>query len=341
MKVVNNLFNRQAGVALVLVLWITVLLTIMAGAFTLTLQREAKLVGNLKARSEANAFAEAGLNYAMLMMSVNDPKSVWKADRSTHELPFYNASITIQIGDERGKIDLNLAGRDLLLKMFTSVDLDFDTADKLTDAIIDWRDKNDDESDNGAEAKDYKHQDLPYVPRNGPFQTIEELQFVLGMTPQLFKKVEPMLTVYSHSASVDKKKAPDAVLKALEMQVGDDAFGTKSSGADSSNAGAPVSASVDPADAIDPETGISTVAEVTDTDSENANNSDGSAVSAGGTYSIDAAATVPYGYTGRIRVLVRRGGPGAFTILSWKYITAPSTPFADDISAKDTRYSIN
>jgi general secretion pathway protein K len=305
--------SKQKGVALVLVLWITVLLTIMAGAFTLTLQREAKLIGNLKARSEANALAEAGVYYALLMLSVNAPERAWKADGSIRELAFNDGVVAIQASDERGKIDLNYAGRDLLVAMFTGINLELGEADKLTDAILDWRDKNDEVHLNGAEKKDYKQHNLSYAPRNGLFQSIEELQFVLGMTPRVFKEVEPMLTVYSRMSAVDKTKASDEVLRVLEALAED--------GTDK-NAGPSGAARLDG-------NSVANAERDTETDTENAGEDGGSSRSRSfgtGIYTIDAEALLPGGHTGRIRVVVRRGlgSAAGFTILSWKYITAPS-----------------
>ncbi|MGR8932960.1 MAG: general secretion pathway protein GspK [Gammaproteobacteria bacterium] len=311
----------QPGVALVLVLWVTVLLTIMAGAFTLTLQREAKLIGNLKGRSESNALAEAGLQYALLMLSNNDPLQAWKADRRFYEVPFNGAIVKIQIGDERGKIDLNFAGRELLLKMFTGVGMELNVADKLTDAILDWRDKNDETHLNGAEQKDYEQNNLPYAPRNGPFQSIEELQFVLGMTPQLFKAVEPMLTVYSHAAKVNKAKAPAEVLKILD-EMSDETLSGQTAAADS-EAQRP--------DEQDDET-------QQDPESDPALESDaGGAFEVetrggfpeGSTYSIDATASADSTHAAQIRMLVRREAAAVFRILSWKYVTGRTNPFAD------------
>lgn len=311
---------NQHGVALVLVLWITVLLTIMAGAFTLTIQREAKLIGNLKTRSEANALAEAGLNYALLMLSVNDPQKAWKADRSFYELPFHNGVIKIQIGDERGKIDLNFAGRNLLLKMFTGgINLESSAAEKLTDAILDWRDKNDEAQANGAEQKDYQQNNLPYAPRNGPFQSIEELQFVLGMTPQLFKAVEPMLTVYSGRAAVDKTKAPPDVLKVLTA-----AAETDMSKQSTQN--------VNEGDTQETAAEDSEMAENTRTDTDMEPGSETDVKVRGGfpegsIYSIDAAALISSEHAGQIRIVVQRETPEVFKILSWKYVTAHGIPF--------------
>jgi general secretion pathway protein K len=38
-----------------------------------------------------------------------------------------------------------------------------------------------------------------YRPRNGPFQSVDELKLVMDMTPPLFKRLAPALTVYSGS----------------------------------------------------------------------------------------------------------------------------------------------
>jgi general secretion pathway protein K len=310
--------GTSEGVALVLVLWITVLLTIMAGAFTLTIQREAKLVGNLKAGSEANALAEAGLHYAMLMLSVKDTKdaeNAWKADRSVHAVPFNDSVIEIQIGDERGKIDLNLAGRELLLKLFTGINLESGDADKLADAILDWRDKNDEVQMNGAEKKDYQQHNLSYAPRNAPFQSIEELQFVLGVTPQLYKKLAPMLTVYSGSATVDIKKAPSALQRILNPE-GD----AGESGKQAGNTAGPGGADTDSQDKTDPESDSETDAEA----------GSGANTGSSGVYSIYAGALLPGGRRGQIEILARREGSSAFTILSWKYVTDQNRQSAGD-----------
>ena len=65
---------------------------------------------------------------------------------------------------------------------------------KLVNAILDWRDKDDLVHIEGAEKKEYKDAGLSYQPRNKPFQSIEELQLVLGMNESVFKWIEPLVT---------------------------------------------------------------------------------------------------------------------------------------------------
>ncbi|RQW77943.1 MAG: general secretion pathway protein GspK, partial [Methylococcus sp.] len=62
-------FNaRERGVALVMVLWVISLMTIMAGSFALSTQREAGILSHAHERAKAVALADGGVNYAMLML---------------------------------------------------------------------------------------------------------------------------------------------------------------------------------------------------------------------------------------------------------------------------------
>jgi general secretion pathway protein K len=326
--------SSQNGVALVLVLWITVMLMIMAGAFSLTLQREAKLIENLKVKSEASAAAEAGLNYALLMLALKDPEISWKADGSMREVPFNGSVLRIKIGDEGGKIDLNFATRELLVKMFNSVDVESGVADKLADAIIDWRDANDDVHLNGAERKDYVQHHLPYTPRNAPFQSVEELQFVLGVTPKLYKVVEPMLTVYSQKSGVDKTKASPQVLRILQAMAEDSG---QSAGAGDASIKNDLGAT--DGDSADEETDAES-----DSDSETGSGgSAGKPVSSTGIYTFDIQALLPSGQSGRIRVLahpVQTAG-ALYEILSWKYSPGRNTSMLSQDRSKDVSFFHN
>ena len=52
-------------------------------------------------------------------------------------------------------------------------------------AIIDWRDEDDEVTENGAEATMYSLQTLPYGCKNAPFETVEELRLVYGSTVEM------------------------------------------------------------------------------------------------------------------------------------------------------------
>jgi hypothetical protein len=55
----------------------------------------------------------------------------------------------------------------------------------VADAILDWLDSDDDTRDFGAEADYYSRLQPPYLPANGPLESIEQLLLVRGVTPEL------------------------------------------------------------------------------------------------------------------------------------------------------------
>ena len=48
-------------------------------------------------------------------------------------------------------------------------------------------------------------------PKNAPFEAVEELEQVLGMTPNLYERVAPYLTTYNPPAPTDVCRATESV----------------------------------------------------------------------------------------------------------------------------------
>jgi len=203
------------GFALIVVLWVVTLLTIMASSFALTIQRETTITGALKEKAEAAALAEAGINYATLMLLNNDSEQQWQANSSLYEIEFAGRRIRMLIADESGKININHASKEQLQQLFTSLGVDESVADSLSDAVLDWRDKNDLHRINGAELSQYEEAGLNYSPRNGQFKSIDELQMVLGMTADLYRQLEGLISVYTENKDISPVTATRAVLLTL------------------------------------------------------------------------------------------------------------------------------
>jgi DNA uptake protein ComE-like DNA-binding protein len=77
--------------------------------------------------------------------------------------------------DEASKLNLNTATVEMLQQLPGMTD-------ELAASIIDWRDSNDEVTDNGAEAGTYLAQQPSYGCKNAPFESIEELAWVHGAT---------------------------------------------------------------------------------------------------------------------------------------------------------------
>jgi general secretion pathway protein K len=207
--------SSQSGFALVLVMWVLSLLTIMAGSFALTMRRESTIVAGIKDNAGAVAAAEAGIAYAEMMLLNTDQNKRWRADGNLYQVDFGNTQIRLRLLSEAGKIDVNKANLTLLQALMAEAPAEEDQQAKLVGAIIDWRDQDDLQSIDGAEKKDYEDAGLKYQPRNKPFQTVEELQMVLGMDEKVFNWLEPIITVYSGQPQVNPKVASAKVLNIL------------------------------------------------------------------------------------------------------------------------------
>lgn len=212
---------RSEGFALVLVLWVLSLLTIMAGSFALSMRREAAIVTGNSHNAQAMAVAESGLAIAELMLMNPDQLQRWRTDGSVYQIDYADSKIRIRLLAETGKIDLNSAAPALLQGLMAFAPVEAELQTKLVNAILDWRDADDLVRIEGAEKDEYKKAGLSYQPRNKPFQSIGELQLVLGMDEQVFKWIENLVTVYSGQAKVDLKQATKEVLQVLpEMDAG-------------------------------------------------------------------------------------------------------------------------
>ena len=209
--------SKQSGIALVIVLWMLTLLTILALSYSATIRVETKLTAHLVQTAKANALAQAGIWQAVTELLKPIEEQAWQVDGSIHKVDFAGGIIDIHIQDEAGKIDLNSARTELLYNLINSLDITIDDGERLQllQTILDWRDKDNLVRQFGAEDNEYSSAGFEYGVKDGPFNTLSELQLVAGMTPEIFKKMEPALTIHSNQPGINPQVAPREVLLAL------------------------------------------------------------------------------------------------------------------------------
>ncbi len=208
--------TSQAGIALVLALWATVLLTAMAGSFAYSMRTEALAAGNAVGVARARAAADGAIERAVFELGRARVPGAWTPDGAPHAYEDDGIAITVVATDESAKIDLNAAGEVLLRGLFTAIGgADPDTAARLVDAVIDWRDADDFRRPLGAEAADYQAAGAKVLPGNAPFETTGEVSRVLGMTPGVYERIAGSVTVWSRQPGINPKTASRDVLLAL------------------------------------------------------------------------------------------------------------------------------
>ena len=206
------------GAALLLVLWLVALLTALVGAYALTARIEA-LQGRVGSRGAmAQEIARAGMEYALVRVADRNPETHWQPNGRAYAWRFDGHDVQVRIIDEAGQVDLNPADVPLLSRLMQALGEPPDASDALAAAIVDWRDADDlGQPVGGAEDGDYAAAGRPYGAKDAPFETIAELEQVLGMTPDLYARLEPFLTLYSGRGQPDATYAQGPVLVAMGM----------------------------------------------------------------------------------------------------------------------------
>jgi general secretion pathway protein K len=206
-----------AGFALILVLCVLAVLSVIAVTLIRETREETSFESAVIEDAKAEALAEGAVQQSMLELLVPPGNGAWQADGSLHEIRFGEGVVVVRIEDESGRIDLNHAELPLLVAMLTSVGESQGDAEHLAAAIVDYRDPDSVKTPGGAEAPDYEAAGRSHGPKNGPFDTPEELMQVLGMTSEIARALYPMVTVYSPNGEVNRRAASPAVLKALSL----------------------------------------------------------------------------------------------------------------------------
>ncbi len=215
--------GKQGGVALVLVLWILLLVTISTGAYTLTARMDQLEAHTVLTGTQARMAAEPGIKLGL--RSLHDPDELTRMipDGRSYYLNFDGIRVEVQVTDERGKLNINAASEEVYVDLLTANGLDTSEAELLAAAIADWVDPDEIERANGAELEAYEMAGLGVGPANRGFVMVEELLQVLGMSWDLYSAIAPGITVYSDSAVPDPAYAPIEALLALPDMTEEDA----------------------------------------------------------------------------------------------------------------------
>ena len=225
---------NDRGVILLSVLWVVLILSVISLSLAAAVRTEANSSQD-SFDSERAFFMARGAAEVMFqnLLTANDlfDDSPVEVSDGEYRFPFETGEVRVRLESGRGRIDLNEAPDVLLASLFDSLGLDEDVRNRLVDSILDWRDVDDIPHLYGAEIQDYDSAGPRRLPANGAFQSVDELLFVKGLTPELFygtllpdsasggyrriPGVRELVTTESRSAAVNPNEASAEVLAAL------------------------------------------------------------------------------------------------------------------------------
>src|SRR5437764_5462382 len=124
----------QRGIALVLALWLTILLTVIASGFAFSMRGEALAALNAITLAQARAAADGAVERTLLELSRPRVADAWAADGTRRTWIENDIQFDVVAVDETSKIDLNSAN-DALLKglLMTSGGLDDQAEARIVD----------------------------------------------------------------------------------------------------------------------------------------------------------------------------------------------------------------
>jgi general secretion pathway protein K len=206
-----------AGFALIVVLWFLVLISAIAIYLMVGARSETAVARNVRAAASAEALAEAGIVEAIFNRSEPAVANRWPLDGTTHLLSLPEGRLTLRLSDEGQKINPNFSSDALLSGLFEAAGVNRGLAQRLGAAVADWVSPNPNPRPLGAKQEQYAAAGRSYGPPNAPFESLDELQLVLGMTPEIFARVRPYLTIYTNGSQPDPRTASPIVRRAIQL----------------------------------------------------------------------------------------------------------------------------
>ncbi|HEX9780013.1 MAG TPA: hypothetical protein VGB20_02230 [bacterium] len=225
----------RRGSVFILAMWAALMLGMIAMALGSRGSAAIRVINRAARQAEAAAAASGGLQLAVAVLGQDETtgydllNETWAIGETAFAArPVGDGRVTIRPGtlegppryglsDEERKLNLNTAPHELLAGLVREAGgLPADQAGAVAQAIEDWRDEDRDQRQAGAEQFYYLGLEVPYACKDGPFDVVEELALVRGVTPQLLLRLRPYVTVYG-GGTININTASETILRAAGL----------------------------------------------------------------------------------------------------------------------------
>jgi len=219
----RNKKSQAAGTALIITLWVTAILSMLAFSTAYFSRTDLKMAHYQAEHLKAYALARGGIEIGIAKLLIDSRESpyydAYNEDWSIgeaylEELGVEPEKLQLVINDESSKINLNM---DNFYNLFSFLQFlpgwsGYEEITGLLDSFKDWRDEDSFEELNGAEDPYYLSLDNPYPCKDGKLDIPEEILLVKGMSPELFSY--DYFTVFG-GEKVNINTAPKEILYAI------------------------------------------------------------------------------------------------------------------------------
>ncbi|THD60627.1 type II secretion system protein GspK [Phenylobacterium sp.] len=165
------------------------------------------------AQARLAADADAGVALAVHDLGLVDPRRRWRLSDPPHQVDVQDAHLTISLADENGKIPLNFVQSGELHRLFELGGADPSKIDGMVAAFVYLR--GDVRPAEVRPAAGFPQVDARLAAQRGRLSSVEELQLLPDMTPAVYARIAPAVTVHAITLAFDPQNASPLALAVM------------------------------------------------------------------------------------------------------------------------------
>lgn len=216
--------RRERGFILVFVIGLCLMLTTIVLSLTRSVQSQLRSLSAAVETARAEALADGGYRLAAERLAL-ERRGDTPAVLNVRAQPLVGCrmagtgTLVLSIEAEAGKISLNTSNAALLVAAFEGLGADPDLARRSAEAVLDYRDADDDSRAGGSEIEAWTAEavagGMPVRPKNRDFETVDELDRVALIPRALRDALKPLATAHTRAAGIDPERALPHVVQIL------------------------------------------------------------------------------------------------------------------------------
>ncbi|MEW6144968.1 MAG: type II secretion system minor pseudopilin GspK [Thermodesulfobacteriota bacterium] len=237
--------DGEKGIVLVIVIIIIAILMILVTDLIYFTQIDTEISSNTRDEIKARYIAKSGVHVAAGTLKARpleeltsltaalggqneNPDGYWAIN--VPYFPVGEGSVSVTVTDERSKINLNsLVSRSSnrvdrqvlteLTQLCRFLEVDDGKCSRFIPSLINWLDApiegaQNDQDSAGANGAFYSSLENPYMIKDGPLDTVQEIRMIDGMDDEFYSRIKDYVTVYPRDKKINFSTAPKQVIMA-------------------------------------------------------------------------------------------------------------------------------
>jgi general secretion pathway protein K len=203
--------DKQCGFILIFAIGVCLMLALVGATMGRSVQAALRSTSTVIEIAKARSLADGGVAFA----------SAWLQSAGGPAARICTVTgaglIALTIEDEDGKVSLNGDNQALLSALFAGLGASQREAERYAAVIADYSDADSNERPDGAEADAYRAAGMAGIPKNANFDSVAELDRVLGIPAAIRSQAKLFLTASTSARGVDSEVAPQSLIQLLSQ----------------------------------------------------------------------------------------------------------------------------